>query len=75
MADDSFQPFTCGECGSIVDMRHPTDDFLIMRLQGFEYQIVIPEHLLIPKCSYCGTVYLGYSQAEALAIQMGGTFQ
>jgi hypothetical protein len=70
---DNFQPFVCGECGDIVSLQPPKDDFLVMRLNGYIFQVVIPEHLVIPRCSYCGTVYLSYSRAEELAKNMGGT--
>ena len=70
---DNFQPFVCGECGDIVSLQSPKDDFLVMRLNGHIFQVVIPEHLLIPRCSYCGTVYLGNARAAALAQAMGGT--
>ena len=70
---DNFQPFVCGECGDIVSLQSPKDDFLVMRLNGHIFQVVIPEHLEIPKCGYCGTVYLSYSRAEELAKNMGGS--
>lgn len=74
VVEDTFQPFVCGECGAQVEMLPSKDNFIIMRqANGQVYQSAIPPSILVPRCEYCETVYMGHSTATHIAKQMGGT--
>jgi hypothetical protein len=72
--EDIFLPFVCGECGAQVELLPSKDNFIVMRqANGSIFQSAIPSDILLPRCVYCETVYMGHSTATRIAKQMGGT--
>jgi hypothetical protein len=67
-----MQPFVCAECGGLVSLIKPKDDFRLIRKDGLTVFAFIPEHILIPKCGYCGETYFGQSDADRVSVAMGG---
>jgi hypothetical protein len=64
----------CGDCGNDVKLFPASgEEFLTILKNGNRYYSFIPFHLLVPRCSYCKTMYLGYAEASELAEKMGGT--
>jgi hypothetical protein len=60
----------CGECGGEVINQPPQDDFLTIKLRGYDMSVVIPQHILLPKCCNCGEIYLGQSDYNRISSQM-----
>lgn len=59
-----MQSFVCGECGGLVELREPKDDFRTIRKNGDLITLPIPTHILIPKCGRCGETYFGQSDSD-----------
>jgi hypothetical protein len=70
--DTKFKPHVCGECGGCIDLRHPDGDFLAIKRDGILVFMPVPTYLYVPKCGYCGEVFLGYTEGRKIAHILGG---
>lgn len=68
----TFRPYICGECGGQIDLRHPDGDFINLKRGGQRIFVPIPTYLLVPKCGYCGEVFLGETEGQKIAQTLGG---
>lgn len=66
-----FKPFVCFECGSMVRLLPSDNDFLLVKIGGRLYEAVVPSHVQLPKCEYCGIHYFGQTQYDRVSMEMG----
>jgi hypothetical protein len=61
----------CQECGGEVKMLVPDGDFREIVKGGLRVFMPIPASVLIPKCTYCGETYFGYSDVRRIEEALG----